>query len=316
MNRKLLVAPLLVLGVVAGPAAAEYLLIRINLDKINLPDVSKLQQNQPGFGALGGFGMQGGPGMPGPGGIGPGGPGGVGPGMMPGFGMRGGGLGMRGGAGGYGMRGGPMPGGAGGQGLLGGQGASGPQAPRGTGPNRGKGGPVTPPQPGNPNNPQGQPQKEEEPEFDPASPYVSAFVEFKLNPKEISSAVIGGESSYGHTILPYHQTLKGDIHLIQIQLEPFLPKFTKDLKKYSLDKKIDKLLELAEWALAHGLTHKEGKESKDATGKVDLRSPFDIVIDEIAKISPKHWVVKNVERVREFLKKPLPDDDPEVKTLL
>jgi hypothetical protein len=300
MHRKLLVAPLVLLGLVAGPVAADYLLIRINLDKINLP-VLPPSATQPagmaGFGA-GGFGggmrgqMPGGAGMAGFGAVG-GFPGAGGP-------MQGG---MRGGQRG-GMRGGQRGGQPGNAGNPG-QGAAGPNAAQralGKKRPRNKQNPA-PQNPQTPPNPQDPMTPAEEPEFDPSSPWVAAFIEFKVkfgSPKDPVAEV--EIPRYGSkTILPLHASLKGDLHFLGFRGESFGDHFRTKLKKHVKDKKIEDVLILVDWALAHGLV-----KTKD----------FQHALDDLVKLDPKHPVVKNLERVRDMIKKPFPDSDPDVKALI
>jgi hypothetical protein len=331
MNRRFLVASLLLLGLTAGPAAADFLLIEINLEAIQLPQLGNLmnQGGTPGAGGFpGGAGLLGG--MPGGGMPGGGMPQGMG--AVPGFnpammqGMRGGG-GMRGGAGGMNMRGmqGQMPGmqgmNRGGQGQMpGGRGGQNPQAQAQaqmraqrqqqaqakTAQKQGNKRPPANPNPAAPTNPNAQ-QDEAEP-FDPTLPYVKGFVEFKVKSGSAGAPVAEIETRYGSkTVIPLHPKLKGSIRLEGVQREPFKEEFAKTLKRYVKDKDAEKIVRLAQWALAHGLTRKEEKQQA---------SPLQHALDELAKIDPKHKVIKNAERVRDLLKKTLPDTDPEYRVLL
>jgi hypothetical protein len=268
MNRKLLVAPVVLLCLVAGPAAADYIFIRINLDKIALPDGAKIQaaiqqaqqqaQQPQGFGGFGG--------QPVPGNFQPGMPQRGNPRMQPGRVQ---------------------------------------QPPRQIQPPR-------QPVPGRPP----APAQEEPDEFDPLSPWVGAFVEYKLKHIDQGAPVAQFDTHFGTAWIPVHPVLKGSIHFGQVSREPFSAEFAKRLKKLPKDKmKADDLLHLAEWCLSHGLTHEEFVKGNDGERKL-MKAPLDRVIEELAKIEPKHVVVKNFARARDLLKKPLTDNDPDYKVFL
>lgn len=321
-RKLLLLSALLTLLGSAGTASADYLLIRFNLDKVHLSNQSGAtppgggmvppgggvvppggMKGMPG-GMKGGFGMMGMPGggmmgmpggmkgMPGGGMMGmPGGFGGM-PGGMPG-GMRGMPGGMRGMPGG-GMRG--VPGGA-----SGGFGGTPPVPPGGaSGGFRGgvPPGGIVPPGSGVPPGTGGASGTPQKVEFDPADPYVFAFIEIVGKPKMLNSGnILEIHTKWGGKVLvPRIKEL--DVHYMRA--EPFSQVFDKRLKFVKeKEKDAENFVRLASWALSHG-----------------LNKEFLTAIDELAKVSPKHPVVTNVQRVRKALAKELPDTDRAAKALL
>jgi hypothetical protein len=257
MNCRFLIGPLVCLGLVVAPAAADYLLIRVNTDRVALPDGSKVQAAmQAGQQALGSFG------------------------------------GAEGGA----MIGNPAPG----AGQVG-------AGVRGVNPMAKGFNPMQPMLPGEVGDPSGAVAADE---FDPKSPWIGAFIEIKKMTSQGPLAKV--DTRFGEAYLPLHPALKGNLYFGQVRKDPFSVEFARRFKRAREKPRAEDLLNLADWALARGLTKKETPKP----GEKEMKPPLDRVIDEVAKIDPKHTIVKRFNAVREQLKKPLPDTDPDFKLLL
>ncbi len=320
--KRWLLAVAALLGPLVGLASADYVIIKIDLNKFfpskdnpqGMPGMPGMPGGMPGgkFGGMMG-GMPGG--MPGgmqggmPGGMQGGMPGGMRggyPGGMPGgYGMRGGmpggypgGSGMRGGMpGGYpggmpgGMRGG-MPGGYPGAPGSGGTGSFPGSPTGGTGGTGGFGG--FPGMPGDPNNP----DEANEPEYRPLWAY--AYLELKRRPKQVSSQdgqhqwlII--DQKWGKPIY-----VPGEAIRAYIRADSLAKRWE---KKYKADLKDGKtpelLLALAEWALERGLLNE-----------------FYKVIDELKQLAPTNPTLKIIEQTRAALKNAPNQDDPAAASLI
>lgn len=262
---------------IAGTASADYILIKIDVNKF------ALRPGAGGGGAIGGIPGQG-PG-PGPGqGPGPGGfPGKGGPGGFPGKGGPGGGF--PGGGGGF-------PGGGEMGGPGGGIGGGGPvelNIPPGG---------IHPPQPNMP-----------VPPDDPEARWISAVVEIKNRAKMPFQTPFGFIFTYEHrwstrsSWLPVNSSIAPWVDWPFVQSEPFSPDFAAKLNREKIsakkDKNIESLLYLARAALARGYL-----------------SDFHKAMKEIEAIDDKHQVVKNYQRVKKGLQAPFKDEDPAQKEFL
>jgi hypothetical protein len=240
---------------------------------------------QPGMGR----GLGGQPGMPG-GGMMPGMPGGMQPGMGRGLGGPGGGTGdarMGGGTGDARMGGGTgdarMGGGRGGKG--GGLGAPSDPAggtPMGMG---GRGGMM------------GQMYSEDDEDAQTSPLYVEAVIEVKHG--DIKKGARTGRERikhrWGETNLPFEQDK--DIEVKKIAVLTVAQRFeeNKKLIKPNDPNRADKLLDLAEWALQHGLLDK-------------MRE----VMNEMAKQDPKHKAVTDFRKIQSALERKPSRVDPVV----
>ncbi len=280
MKRCLFTAALFLVAV--GTASADYILIRIDVNKFGIMPA--------GVGMLGGEG--GGPGIPGGGERGPG----PGPGGLGGFQGPGGIGGQPGGIGG-------QPGGEGG-GLI-------PPVPPPTSGGAFGGFPPSQVAP-DPNQPGGnQPMMGD----DPNAKYISAVVEIK-NQKFIAPTPFGFLWSYDHkwstnkagNWMPYYSPVFPWVSRDIVRAEPFEKvfnaKFEKekiDVKNPKLDKNkvIDSLLHLARFSLSRGQL-----------------AQFRSVMEEAKKVDSKHPIVKNYVNVDKALAQPFKNDDPAQRDFL
>src|SRR5437899_1559226 len=303
--KRCLLAAAVVIGCNIGVACADYIIIKIDLNK--LPGSQGSQQyGPPGsegmpFPGKGGKGE----GMPFPGGKG-GDPRGGGVPGGPGGGVRGGpGGGVPGGPGGPGGQPYPPGGGAGGQPYPPGGGVGGQPYPPGGGPPGGQ------PYPG------GQPQQAPAADVEPM--WVYAYIEIKVKPKRLEPQQTGFPMTLMQLehrfttkkgiIIPY-PTDQVPLPFIQVgyfqgpsvakrfddKVKAELPK---DTKVADVESTKQKILVLAEWALQRGLL----KEFKD-------------MIDELRRYESKHPVVVAVDKVQADLKKQLKSDDPAAQPLV
>ena len=315
MTRWLLAVAAL-LGPLTGLVSADYVIIKIDLNKF-LPSKADAQQGgsgMPGMGMMGGMpglgmpgggmGMMGG-GMPGYGtsggmpgygasggkpGFGAGGgmPGYGASGGKPGFGVSGGAPGFGGGAGGppgYGSGPGGRPGGRGGppgMGMMGGMPGMGMM-----GGTPGAGG-----TPGDPNSGEAK-----EVEYQPLWAY--AYLELKQRPKVINSTDGSGctwvliPNKWGQPAYVPLEAISG-----YIQQRSLAKRWETKLKNDLKDKTAENLLALAEWALERGLL-----------------DGFLKMIDELKEVAPTNATLLTVEKARAAMKSAPGQDDPAAASL-
>ncbi len=246
MKRVFLAVGLLLLLFVM-PAAADYLIIKIDLNTVDLKAVPPMPQGMQG-GGIGGPGMGEG-GFPGGGPIGPGGGGPIGP-----------GAGMRGGLGG--PPGGGPPGG----------GLGGPIGPGGGA----RGGPPPGVGPGNPMGGEGTDATQIATESENPI-WVMGYFEIKNKPKSYGPAVEFDHQHGKKTIVPLMPNYKYTHIRGESQVSVFNKKRRVDLKDA---KDPEKYINLALWAWSHGLM-KEFHLVIDDLRKLDPKHP---VVKNVAQV--------------------------------